>query len=168
MAQFDTYAPKLKKWEGGFADDPDDAGGATFMGVTLTTFRMYYGEDKTVEDLKRMTNDQWKHIMKCGFWDKCWGDQIHNQSVAEIFVDWCVNSGTGMIKKVQGMVGTKADGILGPKTIKAINSADAMRLHFLIKSARADHYATITRNRWANVKFYDGWLARLNDFKFTK
>lgn len=169
MAQFDKYVPKLKKWEGStFKDDPADAGGATMAGITLTTFQQYYGQDKTVSDLMRMTDQQWRHIMKTGFWDKCQADMIHNQSVAEIFVDWCVNSGTGMIKKVQGMVGAKTDGIVGPRTLAAINSYDQRRLHFMIKAARAEWYAGLVKNRSANLKWYDGWMNRLLDFQYNK
>lgn len=47
----------ILSWEGGFANDPDDLGGATNSGVTLSTYRMYYGQDKTVEDLKKMCYD---------------------------------------------------------------------------------------------------------------
>lgn len=169
MAQFDKYVPKLKKWEGGkFVNDPDDAGGATYMGITLSTFQVYYGADKNENDLRRMTDQQWRHIMKCGFWDKCNADMIHNQSVAEIFADWCVNSGTGMIKKVQGMVGAKTDGIAGPRTTAAINAYEPRRLHYLIKAARAAHYAECVKNRSANLKFYDGWMNRLCDFQFSR
>lgn len=168
MASFDKYAPKLKKWEGGFGNDPDDPGRETMSGVTLATFRQFYGQDKTEADLRNMTPEQWKHIMKGGFWDKCWGDQIRNQSVAEIVVDWCVNSGVGMLKKVQGIVGVKADGVMGPKTLSAINTYNQQRLHFMVKAARAEHYATITRNRSANLKFYDGWMNRLCDFQFSR
>ncbi|MBQ5796313.1 MAG: peptidoglycan domain protein [Kiritimatiellae bacterium] len=137
MASFDKYAPKLKRWEGGFGNDPDDPGGATMCGVTLATFRAWYGQDKTVADLRRMTDAQWRRIMKDGFWDKCWGDQIKNQSVAEIFVDWVVNSGPAMIKKVQGLVGTTADGVLGPKTLLAINDCNPQKLHFASISGRS-------------------------------
>ena len=168
MANFDTYAPKLKRWEGGFVNEPDDAGGATNCGVTLATFQVYYGEDKTEADLRKMTEAQWRRIMKGGFWDKCQADMIHNQSVAEIFVDWCVNSGTGMIKRVQGMVGTKADGIVGPNTIRAINGYNQQRLHYLIKSARAAWYAELVAKKAAYLKFYDGWMNRLLDFTFRK
>ena len=169
MAQFDKYVPKLKKWEGStFVNDPADAGGATFMGITLTTFQMFYGEDKTVADLQRMTDQQWRHIMKTGFWDRCQADMIHNQAVAEIFVDWCVNSGCGMIKRVQGMVGTKTDGIVGPRTLAAINAYEQRRLHYMIKAARAEHYSTLVKNRSANLKWYDGWMNRLIDFQFSR
>lgn len=168
MANFDKYEPKLKRWEGGFANDPADAGGPTNIGITLETFRLFFGADKTEVDLRHITAEQWRKIMKGGFWDKCWGDMIHNQSVAEIFADWCINSGTGMIRKVQGIVGAKADGIMGPRTLAAINAYDQQRLHFAIKAARAEHYATITRNRSANLKFYDGWISRLADFRYSK
>lgn len=166
MASFDKYAPKLKQWEGGFGNHPNDTGGATMCGVTLATFRQYYGEDKTVADLRAMTEAQWRHIMKGGFWDKCWADQIRSQAVAEIIVDWCVNSGIGMIKKVQGIVGTRQDGVMGPKTLAAINAAKAQLLHFNIKAARAAYYETIVRNRPANMTFYDGWLNRLASFQY--
>ena len=39
MADFTLYLPKVLKWEGGFVDDPDDAGGATNMGVTISTLQ---------------------------------------------------------------------------------------------------------------------------------
>lgn len=74
MASFDKYAPTLKKWEGGFVNDPDDAGGATMMGVTLATYRKWYGAGKSVSDLKNMSYDEWRTIMKGGYWDKCKAD----------------------------------------------------------------------------------------------
>lgn len=160
MADFDKYAPILKAWEGGYAVVPGDAGGATNMGVTLTTFQMHYGQDKTIIDLQRMTDQQWRAIMKGDFWDKCWGDMIRDQSVAESIVDWCINSGTGMLKKVQGMVGTKADGVMGPKTLSAINSADQRKLHYRIKAARLAHLSDIS-TKGSNLKFFDGWINRV-------
>ena len=63
MANFDTYAPRLRRWEGNkFVDDPADYGGATNGGVTLKTFRAVFGADKTVEDLKNMTEAQWRRV----------------------------------------------------------------------------------------------------------
>ena len=135
MASFDKYAPKLKKWEGGFGNHPADTGGATMCGVTLSTFRQFFGADKTEADLRKMTEAQWRTVMKGGFWDKCWADQIKNQSVAELIVDWCVNSGTGMIKRVQAIVTTTTDGVMGPKTLYAINACrqhhdDELTIHW--------------------------------------
>ena len=167
MADFSIYAPKLRQFEGGFVNDPRDSGGATYGGITLARFRQEFGMDKTVTDLKNMTDDQWCQIMKKGYWDWCGADDIKNQAVAEIFVDWCVNSGLGMIKKVQGIVGTKADGVVGPKTIAAINARDARQLHYAIKAARADYYAQCVKSKSSNIAFYDGWMNRLCQFKYS-
>ena len=45
MADVTILAPKIFKWEGSFVNDPVDRGGATKMGVTLSTWRQV-GYDK--------------------------------------------------------------------------------------------------------------------------
>ena len=76
-------------------------------------------------------------------------------------------SGYTAIKKVQRLVGTKADGIVGPKTIAAINSRSPLPLFGLIKEARQAYYDEICQARAANKKFYRGWMNRLNDLKYA-
>lgn len=167
MANFNTYAPRLRRWEGNsFVCDPDDYGGATNSGVTLATFRKTFGRNKTVEDLKNMTETQWRAVMKGEFWDRCKADQIKNQSVAEIFVDWCINSGIGKIKFVQHFVGVDQDGIVGPKTIAAINAADQRALHRRIKMTRARRFLDQIDGNTSQMKFFNGWFNRLIDFNF--
>lgn len=166
MANFKIYAEKLKALEGGFSNDPDDNGGATKCGITIARFREEFGQDKTVDDLRAMTEDQWERITKGGYWDKVGGDEIKNQSIAEIIADWTFNSGLSVIRKVQGIVGAKADGIVGPKTMALINAKDPRWLHYSIKSARANFYADIVHNKASQVKFYEGWMNRLAKFQF--
>ena len=168
MAYFKLYAPLLHRLELGFSDDPDDKGGPTKDGVTLTTFRKFYGESMTVEDLKRMTWAQWCHIMKTGFWDVCRADEIKNQSLAEIIVDWCVNSGTGRIREVQTIAGVKPDGIVGPKTLGALNGADDESLFRRIRLGREQWFRTIVQKKPSQKKFWTGWMNRLDAFKYKK
>ena len=170
MADFFIYKPKLEKWEGKkFVADPADYGGATNRGVTLETFRMIFGETKTVADLKNMTDQQWLAIMKGYFWDKkCHAGEINNQSVAEIFVDWCINSGVAKIKMVQSFVGVTADGIVGKVTIAAINSANQENLHRRIKLARAQRYMDQLASDRSQMKYFNGWFNRLIDFNYKK
>ena len=166
MANFKEYAKKLIEIEGGYVDHPNDAGGITMQGVTLTTFRQYCGEDKTVADLRDMSYGTWCDIMKDLYWDKCLGDEIENQAVAEITVDWCVNSGTQGLRKVQEIAGAKPDGIAGPKTLAAINGADQKELFDRIMSARNQFYVNIVKKNPSQRVFMNGWMNRLGKFKF--
>lgn len=135
-------------------------------GVTLETFRQFFGKDKTINDLKRMTEAQWRYIFKRGYWDKAGGDSIKNQSVAELIVDFCVNSGVGMLKKIQSLLGTTADGIVGPKTIAAINSANQQLLFNAIMAERRCKYYEIVANNSSQKANLNGWLNRLKTFVF--
>lgn len=166
MAEAQKLVPFILRWEGGFVNDPDDSGGATMKGVTLATFRKFYGANKTIDDLKRITEAQWLHIFKTGYWDVFRGDDIDNQSVANMCVDWLYNSGTVAIKRVQKIVGVADDGIVGDKTIAAINARPVGPLFEQIKAARIAFVETIARNNPSQRKFLQGWLNRINSFRY--
>ena len=97
MADVKKLAPFIQRWEGGFVDDPDDLGGATNMGVTIATYKVYRKRkglsEPTVDDLKHLSNNEWIDILKSLYWDKWKADQIKSQSVANILVDWVWASG---------------------------------------------------------------------------
>ena len=166
MARFDLFAPTLKKWEGGFVNHPNDPGGATNMGVTLNTYRAWFGKEKTVEDLKHISDAEWIRIMKKGYWDKCGADYIENQSIAEIFADWVINAGPAVIKKVQSIVGVNADGVVGPKTLIAINHYPQKCLHCKIKDARREFYKKKAEDK-SKAVFLTGWLNRTESFNYA-
>ena len=97
MADVKKLAPFIQRWEGGFVDDPDDLGGATNMGVTIATYKVYRKRkglsEPTEDDLKHLSNNEWIDILKSLYWDKWKADQIKSQSVANILVDWVWASG---------------------------------------------------------------------------
>ncbi|MBQ2189089.1 MAG: peptidoglycan domain protein [Bacteroidales bacterium] len=169
MANAEILKPFLLSWEGGFVNDPDDRGGATNKGVTITTFRSVFGQDKTVDDLKHITDEQWLQVFKKFYWDKCKADLIESQSVANILVDWFWCSGTKAIRSVQTLVGTVADGVIGAKTIAAINNYNA--------GSQCDLFELIHLNREAYIKeiavgsqakYKRGWMRRLNGIQYRK
>lgn len=166
MADFSLYAPKLLQLEGGFVNHPDDKGGVTNKGVTLATYRQYCGQDKTIKNLQNMSYGTWQNIMKDLYWDKCLADKIENQSLAEIIVDWCVNSGMIGLRRVQEIAGTKPDGIAGPKTLAAINNANPEELFARIKDARKQFYTNIVKRNPSQKVFMNGWMNRLGMFDF--
>ena len=170
MAEVKKLVPFILKREGGFVNDPDDLGGATNRGVTFATY-MQYRKKKglpapTVNDLKNMSQDEWTEIMKSMYWDRWRADEIKSQSVANILVDWVWASGVHGIKIPQELVGVLSDGIVGAKTLAAVNSRNPRELFDQIKLARFDFIEEICRKRPANNKFKRGWMNRINDIKF--
>lgn len=166
MADFKKYAPKLLQIEGEYIYHPADKGGPTMKGVTLRTYQDHYGSHKTINDLKNISYGEWQHIMKSGYWDKCKADEIENQAVAEITVDWCVNSGLVGLRRVQELVGAKPDGIAGPITLSLINSSDPRLLFDRIKAARNQFYINFVKRDPKKKVFMAGWMNRLGLFEY--
>lgn len=167
MADARKAIPNILRWEGGFSNHPDDRGGCTMRGVTIGTFRQFYGRAKTCEDLKKITDDQWYHIFRAGYWDRLNGDKIENQSIADLCIDMCWGSGTvTAIKKIQRCLGTSADGIVGPKTLALLNAPDKKEVHRKLWEMRRIWFNNIAQNNPSQRKFLKGWLNRLNTYTF--
>ena len=168
MADHKKAAPRIRKWEGGFSDNPLDKGGATMKGVTLRTYREFYGRDKTVADLKRITDTEWDHIFKRGYWDVIKGDEIESQSIADVMADWVWMSGTRYpVRCLQRILGVADDGIVGKRTIEAINTYKDKRVLFeKILARRRQYYDNLVRSNPRQRVFLNGWLNRLSDFNW--
>lgn len=190
MANVDSLLPYILKFEGGFVNDPADAGGATNKGVTIATWRQV-GYDKDgdgdidVADLKLLTNaDVRNRVLKPAFWDRWKADRIKSQGVANILVDWVWGSGKHGIVIPQRLLGVVADGIVGEKTLAAVNAADPRQLFDAIFEARKKFLHDITNQSIAryerkigrkateaelkkhtNKRFIKGWLNRLEAIK---
>lgn len=166
MADYKKLIPITLKWEGGYAGNIDGMV-CTMKGVTLATYKQYYGKLKTCKDLKNISDEEWETIFKCGFWDKWKADQIKNQSIANLLVDWCWGSGVWGIKYPQAVLGVKVDGKVGPKTLAAINNhPNPKKLFEDLWERRKKHFEDIARRDKSKAKFLVGWLNRLADFKY--
>ena len=169
MAKAELLKPFILRWEGGFVDDPLDRGGATNKGITIGTFRNFYGKDATVEQLKNITDEQWLHIFKSGYWDKWKADDIENQSIANIVVDWAWGSGAATsIKQVQKILGVAVDGIVGNDTLTAINIAGQRSLFVKIHNRRIEFVENIVKRDPSQARFLKGWKNRINSLTFSE
>jgi lysozyme family protein len=167
MADISKIVPIILKWEGGFSKKKNDKGGATNKGVTLKTYRSYFGASKTENDLKNISDKEWLYILKTGYWNPFKADDIQSQSVANMIVDWAWNSGvSGVAKRVQQVLGVKVDGLFGKVTIAAINSRDPKTLFDEIKQKRIARYYEIVAADKSQKEFLSGWLNRVNDLKY--
>lgn len=188
MANVKILLPFILKWEGGFVNDPADRGGATNMGVTIATFDAYCRRKAypkpTIERLKKLSEKEWVDILKTMFWDRWKADNIHSQKIANILVDWVWCSGGHGIVIPQRLLGVNPDGIVGDKTLSAVNFADPDQLFDAIYNARVKFLKDITASsiaayekkigrkateqellKYTNKRFLKGWLCRLADIK---
>lgn len=164
MAKAEKLMAFIHKWEGDFANNPYDGGGCTMKGVTLSTYRDYFGQYKTCEDLRYITDEEWLYIFKDGYWNKCKADEIDSQIVANIIVDWAWMSGVKTaVKKIQKLLGVEVDGIVGRETIGAINNCNEDILFNDIYNERVKFYTNIVEKKPSQKMFLNGWLNRLND-----
>ena len=170
MANSSKLVPFILQWEGGFVNDPLDLGGATNKGITIGTFTEYKRRKglkaPTVQDLKNISNEDWHEVFKGLYWDRWKADEIKNQAVANILVDWVWASGSHGIKRPQRLLGVTADGVVGSKTIAALNAKDPAELFRMIKADRLKFIDEICEKRPANNRFKKGWLNRINAIKY--
>ena len=170
MAKIEKIIPLIAKFEGGYVNDPKDKGGATNMGVTLATWKSV-GYDKNFDghidekDIKMLNHDDFKFVLK-KYWNNWKADKIENQSIANILVDWHYMSGKWAMIIPQRILGVTADGVIGPKTIEALNATNQEHLFNEIKSERVKFYENIVKNNPSQKRFLNGWMNRLNQFKY--
>ncbi|MDE7420553.1 MAG: peptidoglycan domain protein [Muribaculaceae bacterium] len=185
MAQLEKLIPFLIFWETGVQDaslpnetlfvkakargiasDSGDRGGATMVGVTIGTYRDYCNrkgiQHPSVSTLSKLSYSEWLDILKTMFWDRWQADQIANQRVAELLVDWVWTSGNYGIIIPQKLIGVKSDGIVGSKTLYAVNARNPAELFVTLKRERIAYTNRICLSRPANAKFRAGWLRRIN------
>lgn len=117
---FDQAFERLIGHEGGYSDDPIDPGGETKYGISK---RAYPGEN-----ILAMTLGRAQQIYRRDYWGPAGCDAVPDGIKFDLF-DMAVNSGVrAAVKTLQRAVGETSDGIIGPRTLQAIQSLPASRL----------------------------------------
>lgn len=178
MANFIILVPFLHKAEGGLSRDKTDTaskfpcptpyqgktGWHTNKGITYQNWVLNFGRSKDDRFFKMNTED-WAKITKSKYWDKWKADQIISQKVANILVDYVFNSGSHGIKNVQKLVGVNPDGVVGPKTLDAVNKQSEKEFLTRLYNERYRFYDAIIRSNPTQAKFKNGWYNRVKDLK---
>jgi lysozyme family protein len=100
--------------EGGYVNHPADPGGETNLGVTKRVYEEFGG----TKDMKDLVREDVEPIYKKNYWDRLKGDNLPSGLDLCVF-DFGVNAGTSRSAKyLQSMIGTVADGGIGPNTLK--------------------------------------------------
>ncbi len=167
MANIDPLARFILSFEGGYSNHPADKGGATNHGVTIATWRAQ-GYDKNGDgkidenDVKLITEQDAIDIMRKNFWNKWHADDIEDQGIANLLVDWVWASGKWGITIPQQLLGVKADGIVGPKTLREVNRLNCEYLFDKLKKRRLEYINNLVRNNPSQKVFIKGWSRRIN------
>lgn len=172
---FDKAHAFVQKWEGGLDDDPRDPGGITHWGVCIRFLKDFYKQHAdylssigvlgpiTGDTIRQLTKEQAKKIFRFEFWDGNHCEDIAKGSprLATVFYDTSVNMGkVAAAKLLQGAVGAKADGVIGPKTMQAVKeTGDFMAAAGMIE-LRKNRYLQIVDKRPQSKCFLKGWFNR--------
>lgn len=157
-SNFDACLAETLSHEGGWADDPDDSGGATMKGVTIGAFAQFKGRKVTKAELRAISDADLRAIYRRKYWDKVRGDDLP-AGLDLVAFDAAVNSGPARgTRWLQQALGVAADGKIGPVTLDAAQKADA---GFIIERALNNRMAFLRKlgNWW---KFGKGWTARVD------
>lgn len=165
MATVSKLTPLILKWEGGYVNDPLDRGRCTNMGVTIATYRNLIKSAATCKDVESMSTQEFEKVLRT-FWNRWKADDIKNQSIANILVDWVWGSGVWGIRIPQRILKVKEDGIVGAKTLTTLNNVNQEEFFKRIVEERKAFLHNIVIRDPSQKRFINGWLNRLNDFKY--
>lgn len=165
MAEFRPAFEKTMELEGGFIlhKVAGDTGGLTFAGIAENHWPNWSGwpivKESGAED-PRLT-PLVMEFYKTNFWNRIKGDELQEQETAENIFDFAVNAGVKTSAMIaQRIAGVLVDGVIGNKSIAALNQISGDDFAMAMFAFKIKRYARIvTRNR-SQKKFLLGWINR--------
>ena len=175
--KFHKISKIILRHEGGYVNNPNDSGGATNKGIAWNTWKAYAKEDlgiePTLENLKKLTDEQAEVIYRKRYWQPKGFCKIKNDRIGLMIYDWSITSG-GAIKKIQQLLVDEfkqniiVNGKMDEKLALIINSiSDENRLLTRITEIRRQYYTSLAIKKdgthTKNYVFLKGWLNRVDD-----
>ena len=160
------------KNEGGWVNDPKDAGGETNYGIADAGDGKVDGKADLDGDgtgdvaIKQLTRDQAIEAYYNRYWRKMRLQNIHQQEAILQIFDFGINAGMRTaIRIAQKISGATVDGLPGSETTTRINEYPG---DFLAdyKQARREYYHALVRHKPENERFVKGWLKRVDNTHF--
>ena len=147
--------------EGGYVNHPKDPGGETNLGVTKRVYEEWGG----TKDMKDLEVEDVAPIYRKNYWDRIKADELPSGLDLCVF-DFGVNAGTGRSAKyLQTLIGTVADGGIGPNTLRALDefiSAQEYGVKDTILKFQAER-----QNYYESLSTFDtfgkGWTRRVEE-----
>lgn len=167
--RFSVCLPRVLEHEGGNDDDPRDPGGRTSRGITAERWAEWRQTHPGMpEDVWDAPQSAVEAIYREKYWNVLWCEQLPPGVDYAVF-DFGVNSGPARSARfLQEIVGSEADGEVGPNTVAATRAADP---EAVIKQLCDDRMAFLktARNKETGELLWPtygrGWTNRVNDVR---
>ena len=159
---FDACFDRVIQSEGGYVNDPADAGGETNLGVTAGAWGAYLGRPINSGEMQALTKDTVKPFYRQMYWDKVKGDDLPAGVDYAVF-DFAVNAGVSRAAKfLQRSVGAVDDGVIGNGTLGKVAVTNKQRLLAAFADQKQRFYNGLALSNPSQQKFLKGWLARVD------
>lgn len=162
MADFDQAYERTVTNEGGYklTTTPGDRGGMTYAGISRKFHPTWRGWD-FIDDKMVPPSQLVRDFYRSEFWDKLNLSQISDQRIAQTIYDFGVNADWRVSAKLAQIVaGVTPDGVIGEKSIQAINAANPDTFHLAFALAKVRRYAEIVTRDKSQGVFLLGWINR--------
>lgn len=161
--RFEECLARVLKHEGGYVNDPLDSGGRTNLGVTQRVWEEWVGHPVSEADMRALTPQKIAPMYKMKYWNPSYCEKLP-KGLDYVVFDFAINAGPGRsVKTLQSAIGILADGVIGPRTMAAINGANHKELINKFSDARADFYQGIVARKPDQVRFIRNWLNRVEE-----
>ena len=158
IGNFKECLDLVLKSEGGFVNHPSDPGGMTNLGVTKRVWEEYTGHEADEKIMRGLTPEKVAPLYEQRYWRPTYCEVLPRGLDLLIF-SMGINAGTGRcVKLLQSSIGCVADGVIGPRTMELIKSANVADLIRKYSEARREYYRSLKNF----PTFGKGWLARVD------
>ena len=121
-------------------------------GMVKASAILYYDKELLVKVME---------FYKSKFWDKMRLDEVKEQKIANEMMVFAVNAGIPIaVKTAQEIVGAVVDGVLGSKTIAALNEYPADKFDIEFDKLEIRYYEKLAAANEKYVRYLKGWRNR--------
>ena len=188
MADFQTAHKKTMGYEGGYSNNPgSDHGGETYKGISRVYWPAWQGW-RTIDQVKSQITAQplydtnsyflWVRFLdktladnaslqhqvlnfyEANFWNPDQLGYVNDQNVANWLYNHAVNAGGRGVMWMQEAAGVAVDGVVGAKTLAAINTCDPVALIEKAKVIAIKYRLAKVAADPSQRQFLHSWLIR--------
>ena len=181
MADFNDAFNKTMGHEGGYVNDPDDAGGETYRGIARK-YNAHWDGWNLIDDMKpnidNVALDPYvRKFYEERYWDVNGLDDFEDQAVANEMFDTGVNMGIGRAAKFLQeslnylnrngslFADLVVDGAIGKASLSAMNEIESHNdteiLLIMLNVCQGRHYMEYMKKSPTQEKYARGWFKRV-------